>query len=185
MMRFRAVQSGLKPSRYFALPFHHHPRPEASAASSEAAARRASSHHQKPPSNVSLHSPMPTFGGYITGKNKNFITELLLFTSFTWWWGVFCLCNHHFLKVHVFQDFPGAVSALVQPGSRDAPRRTEMSWQQGIKSELAPTGVNFCSHKIGRNDPSVLSCFDYPGPRVCKPGAAMHAKLVRPLFGML
>jgi len=75
------------------------------------------------------------------------------------------------------------VSALAWPGSRDAPQTAEIGWQRGIKSELAPTGVNFCSLKIARKDPSVLSCFDHPGPRFCKGRAVVHTELLGP--GML
>lgn len=156
MMRFRAVESGLK--LFHCFPLHLHPGDSAASP----ATHRPSSHHQKPPSDISLHGSLPTIGGYITGKTKHFITELYTMVRIIFVVSLIIT----FFKVCVFQGFPWAVSALAQASSRDAPRRTEMGWQWGIKSELAPTRVNFFSLKITRSDPSVLACFLLPRTKI-------------------
>lgn len=148
MMRFQAVQAGLKLSHHFTLPFHHPCCPAVCAASPAAQAPAVlPTTMQRLPLTF-----LPLFGGYIMGEKIKFSSQtcsilwalhtsedLLVYLIVT---------GMIFSKVQVFGDFPRAIAALVQPSSRNASRRTEVGWQWGTKPELALTGVDFAPWKL-------------------------------------
>lgn len=148
MLQFRAAPSGLKPSRYFALPFHPCSHPEASAA--------------PPVMQLLVEVPSITKSFPLTFHS---IAPCLLLVAISWaktkasWQSCFFLWGLHggevffiylivtFLKVLVFQEFPGSGSALVQPGSRECSSEDwnglavgHKIWAGSYRSECLLTG---------------------------------------------
>lgn len=164
MMRFQAVQAGLKLSHHFMLPFHHPCCPAACAASPAAQAPA-----EFPTTVQSLPlTPLPLLGGYIMEEKIKFSSQ----TCSIFW----ALHNSEdllvylivtgmiFWKVHVFWGFPQGNGC---PRIAQQQKCSSKDWSGlavGHKTWAGSDWGGFCSLKITWNDPSMLPCSDYPGP---------------------